>query len=691
LWFAALQLTLAALTYYAARDEAYCVVSGITAVGGGDPRLNGYYRGNANNYIKIGDEATAPSSAATTAPAKGASDTTKLASSLVVADVFRIFSLRRKVDWSRGIFTSEPTGSSPQSWSLRSKSNNDAYFFTPASSGLSGDWKSVDVVNDADSPNDKDDSSVRVAHVHCVGTLANSAAILPRPRSNLQYLAVHPVTTILIGLITAYAYYLFDRRVDVSTVSFSYATCIQEKQYWRAITASFAHFDIMHFGFNTMSVYQLAQLEIIYGSVAYGYLSFALIFITIGICGIVSWFFIQTGRTDFMYQQSVGYSCVLFAWMVAISVRMPVFCPITFFPQLCFATWSIPVPFLVDEKGAGLSIPINLGPIVLLFITKVIIPRSSFLGHLSGILIGYPLAWNCLNWLTPPVLCALAALFVLWDHGVAPGKFNYGFTNFSSVGEFVDTVEIKKFKLFGVFALLVTGLSIVFLALCVNSTAWNVVCPVQVFLRVIITTLIAFSAQGRVCLWYTETRDPAVVCAVSLVTAAAVIAVISVYDLCSFAAGLASYPFVSATSVGQDKVLIIWFALSTAETVLFASYVLVMADISQVQGHLKLFRLEEASVTADLTTCRMLSLLQELGILRRSPTSRLAFSGVPNRLHSSVIADAESQQLLPHDPVGDVTAVSASASTLQSHSPTGGSTSSKTSQVPPGGSSIIDL
>ena len=93
--------------------------------------------------------------------------------------------------------------------------------------------------------------------------------------------------------------------------------------------------------------------------------------------------------------------------MVAVSVRMDKYCPLFFYPSLCFTTYFIPVPGITP-------LPVNFGPFVLLIITKFIIPRSSLVGHLSGIIIGYPLAWNWLNWLTPPPLIALLLLSVMY-------------------------------------------------------------------------------------------------------------------------------------------------------------------------------------------------------------------------------------------------------------------------------------
>ena len=98
--------------------------------------------------------------------------------------------------------------------------------------------------------------------------------------------------------------------------------------------------------------------------------------------------------------------------MVAASVRMQEFCPLFFLPSLCFPTWRLPLPLPV-------TLPVNLGPFLLLLVTKLILPQSSLTGHLAGIIAGFPLAWGMLNWLTPPLLgaglaCSFLHLQGLW-------------------------------------------------------------------------------------------------------------------------------------------------------------------------------------------------------------------------------------------------------------------------------------
>jgi len=90
--------------------------------------------------------------------------------------------------------------------------------------------------------------------------------------------------------------------------------------------------------------------------------------------------------------------------MVAASVRLKQYCPIFLFPDFCFPTFVIPFVHL----------PVNIGPVILLFVTKLVIPSSSFMGHLAGILIGYPLAWNWLDFLTPPLFSAGCVMLYLY-------------------------------------------------------------------------------------------------------------------------------------------------------------------------------------------------------------------------------------------------------------------------------------
>lgn len=270
------------------------------------------------------------------------------------------------------------------------------FLYQPPKSG----WTSIDPAT----------SSVksRMSVTRCVGSLENSPSISTGgATSNVQQLLERPVTSILLAVIFGIAYYLWAYKVEVSSVSYSYDMVVMCREYWRAMTASFSHFELFHLVFNAMGLYQLGILEPVYGSVQFLYLSIDLVVITMLLCSVMYHVLINRfNRFDMVTQQAVGYSCVLFAWMVALSSRQRNFCPIFLFPNFCIDTWFIPLPQSAVRVTGIASVPINVGPLALLFFTKLIMPQSSLIGHLSGIIIGYPLAWNLLNWLTPPLLLA---------------------------------------------------------------------------------------------------------------------------------------------------------------------------------------------------------------------------------------------------------------------------------------------
>ena len=276
------------------------------------------------------------------------------------------------------------------------------FLYQPPRNGWTSTGSSVSIGSTTASP---------LSITHCVGSLENSPSVNIGATSNVQQLLERPITTVLLVIIFSVAYYLWAYKVEVSAVSDSYEKVVLCREYWRAVTASFSHFDLWHLAFNTMSLYQLGLLEPVYGSVEFLYLSMDLVVITMVLCSLMYHVLItQFNRSDMITQQSVGYSCVLFAWMVALSSRLRNYCPIFLFPNFCIDTWYVPLPQAMIRATALDSIPINVGPFALLLVTKFIMPRSSLIGHLAGIIIGYPLSWNLLKGLTPPVLIAIVII-----------------------------------------------------------------------------------------------------------------------------------------------------------------------------------------------------------------------------------------------------------------------------------------
>ena len=125
-------------------------------------------------------------------------------------------------------------------------------------------------------------------------------------------------------------------------------------QWWRIFTASVAHFDLLHLAFNVMSFYQLGVLEQdVYSSLSFAYLTCFLVVLTMIICTLMYHLAIyKHDMGHLLTQQAVGFSCVLFAWMVAMAVRLDKFCPLFFLPSMCFSTFHLPLYF-ISRKEVG--------------------------------------------------------------------------------------------------------------------------------------------------------------------------------------------------------------------------------------------------------------------------------------------------------------------------------------------------
>jgi membrane associated rhomboid family serine protease len=347
------------------------------------------------------------------------------------------------------------------------------------------------------------------SEVSCQGDLSSSPNGNVSPTNNIELLVGRPTTTFLLLVNLLVAYILWANSVDVAAVSFSYDAVVNEGDYWRMVTASFSHFDLMHIGFNLMSLYQLGSLEFEYGSVAFMYLNIDLVFITMLICLGICYVRVKYyGHVDIQHQQSIGFSCVLFAWMVAASVRMDAYCPLFFMPSLCFNTMHLQVPFM------GFTLPANLGPFVLLVVTKLVLPRTSLVGHFSGIVIGFPLAWNLLNWMTPPVLCVFLTFALVIVKDLWPWKLPGYSTSAADAREVLPATELAlhdKIKLASTFFVLLSILG-------VYSDGLYAILPI---IRIITAVFCYYAHHVTRCLWLSELRGTKQDC-LSLVACASI-------------------------------------------------------------------------------------------------------------------------------------------------------------------------
>jgi membrane associated rhomboid family serine protease len=179
-------------------------------------------------------------------------------------------------------------------------------------------------------------------------------------------------------------------------------------QIWRAFSSSFSHVDLLHLVMNMLSLYQVGWLEEFYGSVLYAQLSLSLVILTM-IVNFVTYHVLITRfrKEQYITVCGVGYSCVLFAWLVVSTSKSPKYCPLPGLQKLCLPTWQIPVP------ASGFKLPFSAAPFVLLLAMHYLVPKASFVGHLAGIVVGYPLSWGGLSWCGPEALVRVFVVVVM--------------------------------------------------------------------------------------------------------------------------------------------------------------------------------------------------------------------------------------------------------------------------------------
>ena len=234
-----------------------------------------------------------------------------------------------------------------------------------------------------------------------------------------QQLFQRPATCLLLGLNVGLAFLYWNFRINANTVALMDGPILQQFQYWRGITGTLAHFEWWHLLFNMMSLHNLGSFleDRIYGSIAFLLLNLGLIPVTVliffGGSHLFYWGRLKlrqstnTASTTALSRptiNAVGYSGVLFAWMVIASLEQPKSCPIPFLDNVCFETWHITK-----------HIKFNIGPLIQLVIASAILPRVSFGGHLAGIIAGFWLHWSLLPLeLIQPVVIIPLIILAQW-------------------------------------------------------------------------------------------------------------------------------------------------------------------------------------------------------------------------------------------------------------------------------------
>ena len=99
-----------------------------------------------------------------------------------------------------------------------------------------------------------------VSHCQAQPAPATKAAKGQRERrGGLKVMMERPGTHLMLGINIYIAWVLYNKKVPVERVALSYERVVRDGEYWRGVTASLAHYDIMHLGFNMMSLYNLGK------------------------------------------------------------------------------------------------------------------------------------------------------------------------------------------------------------------------------------------------------------------------------------------------------------------------------------------------------------------------------------------------------------------------------------------------
>lgn len=192
-----------------------------------------------------------------------------------------------------------------------------------------------------------------------------------------------PATSCIIGLCTAIWFYIQKKNIGYSHVGLSYETAI-EGHHWRIITSAFSHISVIHLVFNMSALWSLGVVEQL-GQMGLGvafYLQYTLVLVVLSGILVLAAYHVLINRFKIEYFRrvtAVGYSCVVFGWMTILSVKQP--------------------SSKLNLFGF-LSLPISFAPFESLVFTSIIVPQASFLGHLSGIIVGYSIAWGLIHGMT---------------------------------------------------------------------------------------------------------------------------------------------------------------------------------------------------------------------------------------------------------------------------------------------------
>lgn len=194
-----------------------------------------------------------------------------------------------------------------------------------------------------------------------------------------------PLTTFLIVLNVAVFIYIKFRSVPETNFMIYPNLFIQEKHYWRSLTSSFSHIELIHLALNMTSLWSTRILEF-----------------TIGRVMLVFYIIIIVVLSSFMachIKKSFGINYEI---------------PSLGFSNVAFALSTILQNYQSAIYIFGISLPVSLMPFFYLIVTQVLIHRADFVSHLSGIILGYLISWNVFSWVSEKLFYNLIPWFIIF-------------------------------------------------------------------------------------------------------------------------------------------------------------------------------------------------------------------------------------------------------------------------------------
>ncbi|GAX18737.1 hypothetical protein FisN_26Hh028 [Fistulifera solaris] len=222
-------------------------------------------------------------------------------------------------------------------------------------------------------------------YIHATSGASMRVSRVNPPQVSLpSYLQNSPATSFLLLFQTILAVTYWNARLAPSAVGLIYH---QVDEPWRWFTGATAHFDVWHFGMNMMTLSSLgtALEHKKVGSMAFFASNLTMMLFSGILWWMLQWLLLRSTSNHQPSIPTVGYSGVLFAWLVVLSMEQGTVCPVFFLPDLCFSAVSL---------GGGFSI--HPGPLIQLVMMQLLLPRASWTGHLAGIVVGFVYQWRLL-------------------------------------------------------------------------------------------------------------------------------------------------------------------------------------------------------------------------------------------------------------------------------------------------------